>query len=312
MTGETLHVYFLGTAGAMPSIGRNPPCLMIRRGPDTLLFDCGEGAQQQMMRARTGFVVTAIFITHWHADHFLGIFGLMQTLSFMGRTEPLAIYGPRGCLEFVGMLRQLFWHNIRFPVQGVELRAGDRVEFQGYQVMALPAVHNTPSLGYLLLEEMRPGRFDRERAIALGVPPGPFFGRLQRGQSVRIARGGETVEIAPEEVTGPPRRGRCIIYSGDTRPVCEQYPREAEEPDLLVHDATFGDEEAERAREVFHSTAGEAGRAAAALRARILALVHISSRYPSPNAHLKDAMRHFPGEVIVPEDLTMLEVRYSD
>lgn len=312
MTGETLHVYFLGTAGAMPSTTRNPPCIMVRRGSDTLLFDCGEGAQQQMMRAKTGFVVDAIFITHWHADHFLGIFGLLQTLSFMGRTAPLEIYGPRGCRDFIGFLHQIGPLRPRFPIDGRELAAGDCVEFRGYRVEALPAQHNTPGLGYLLREDPRPGRFDRERAIELGIPPGPLFGRLQRGECVRIARGDVSVEIRPEDVLGPARPGRSIVYSGDTRPAYEGYGPGAGTPDLLIHDATFDDGEIERAREAYHSTAGEAGQAAAYLGAKVLALVHISSRYPGTATHLRDARKYFSGEVKVPQDLSMLEIHFRD
>ena len=121
MSGETLQVYFLGTAGALPTTQRNPPCIMVRRGSDTLLFDCGEGAQQQMMRARCGFTVNAIFVTHWHADHFLGIFGLVQTMSFNGRTEPLTIYGPEWVHEFVSILRTVARFNLKFPLESVEL-----------------------------------------------------------------------------------------------------------------------------------------------------------------------------------------------
>ncbi|MDH7593838.1 MAG: ribonuclease Z [Methanomicrobiales archaeon] len=312
MTGETLHVHFLGTAGAMPSTARNPPCIMIRRGSDTLLFDCGEGAQQQMMRAKTGFVVDAIFITHWHADHFLGIFGLLQTLSFMGRVEPLEIFGPRGCSDFIVSLNQIGPLRPRFPIEGRDLSAGDRVEFGGYHVEALPAQHNTPCLGYLLREDARPGRFDRERAIELGVPPGPLFGRLQRGECVRIARGDAWIEIRPQDVLGPERPGRAIVYSGDTRPFFTHYGPAALEPDLLIHDATFDDGEIERAREAFHSTAGEAGQAAAYLQAKMLTLVHISSRYTTTGTHTRDARKYFPGDVRTPQDLTMLEIHFRD
>lgn len=312
MSGETLHVYFLGTAGAMPSTTRNPPCIMVRRGSDTLLFDCGEGAQQQMMRAKTGFVVDAIYVTHWHADHFLGIFGLVQTLSFTGREDPLHIYGPRGCREFVDLLERMAPLRARFQIKGIELEVGDRIDYSGYYVQALPAYHNTPCLGYVLREEARPGRFDREKAIALGVPAGPLFGRLQRGEPIRIVKDDACIEVKPEDVLGPPRPGRVIVYSGDTRPIYEQYGSVAEYPDLLIHDATFVDEEMERAKEVYHSTAGEAGQAAAYLHAERLALVHLSSRYPNSSNHVRDAKRFFAGETRAPQDLTMMEIRYRD
>jgi ribonuclease Z len=285
---------------------------MVRRGSDTILFDCGEGAQQQMMRARTGFTVSAIFLTHWHADHFLGTFGLVQTLSFMGRTEPLTVYGPPGVHEFAGMVRQLSRTTVRFPIEAVELHGGSSVRFNGYAVHAFPTLHGIQSLGFVLAEDGRPGRFDRERAVSLGVRPGPLFGRLQRGETVRVTRAGEEVEVRPEEVMGPPRAGRRICYTGDTRPVAEQIREIAEGADLLIHDATFDDRERERAIEVHHSTAGEAGEAAAALGVKALALVHISPRYTSTAGHVEDARRHFAGEVIAPPDLTMLEITYRD
>ncbi len=312
ISGETLHVYFLGTAGALPTPQRNPTCIMVKRGPDTLLFDCGEGAQQQMMRARTGFLVDAVFITHWHADHFLGIAGLCQTLSFTGRTAALPVYGPEWVHEAVSALRALSRYNIRFPLQSVELHHGSTVRFNGYSVQAFATSHGMASLGYVLSEDPRPGRFNRQRAIDLGVPPGPLFGRLQRGETVCIVRGGEEVHVRPGEVMGPPRPGRKVVYTGDTRPVHHRIGEIAGNPDLLIHDATYDDGDSTRAREVDHATAGEAGEAAAFLGARALALVHISSRYTSTAGHLRDAGARFAGTVIVPSDLEMVEIPFHD
>ncbi|MDI9633690.1 MAG: ribonuclease Z [Methanolinea sp.] len=312
MSGETLHVYFLGTAAALPTPFRNPSCIMVKRGHDTLLFDCGEGTQQQMMRARTGFLVDGIFVTHWHADHFLGVFGLAQTLSFMGRTEPLTIYGPEWVAEVASAVKSLARFNIKFPVVPVELRHGSVVRFEGYTVRAFETAHGMAGLGYVLSEDPRPGRFNRERAIALGIPPGPLFGRLQRGETVRIVRDGVSTEVRPEEVMGPPRPGRKIVYTGDTRPVHQRIADIASDADLLIHDATYDDSERDRAEEVLHSTAGEAGEAAAFLRARTLALVHISSRYTTVAGHLRDAQARFAGRVIIPSDLEMIEIHYRD
>ena len=283
---------------------------MIRRGSDTILFDCGEGAQQQMMRARTGFTVDAIFITHWHADHFLGIIGLVQTLSFNGRKEPLIIYGPEWVHEFVTELRHLCRFNVKFPVQSEELAHGVSIMFEGYQVRAFATDHGMASLGYALVEEPRPGRFDREQAIALGIPPGPLFGRLQRGEPVSIVKDGVTVEITPEQVMGPPRPGRAVVYTGDTRPVIKDLISVVDHADLLIHDATYDDAAVERAREVFHSTSGEAGDVAGRLTADTLALVHISSRYTSTASHIRDAAKRFCGKVIVPDDLDMFEIPF--
>jgi ribonuclease Z len=310
ITGETLQVYFLGTAGALPTPFRNPPCIMIRRGSDTLLFDCGEGAQQQMMRARTGFTVDAIFITHWHADHFLGIIGLIQTLSFNGRKDPLTIYGPRWVRDFVTVLGQLCRFNVKFQVNAEELVHGSLVRFNGYSVKAFSTDHGLESLGYALIEDDRPGRFDREQAIALGVNPGPFFGRLQRGGTVSVIKDGIPVEVHPEEVMGPPRPGRTVVYTGDTRPVIREITSVTGQADLVIHDATYDDAETERAREVFHSTSGEAGDIAQGLSAGTLALVHISSRYTGTASHIRDAANRFCGKVIAPDDLDMLEIPF--
>lgn len=312
MSGETLQVYFLGTAGALPTTQRNPPCIMIRHGADTLLFDCGEGAQQQMMRARCGFTVNAIFITHWHADHFLGIFGLVQTMSFNGRTEPLIIYGPDWVHEFVGVLKTVARFNLRFPLEAVELANGSWVRFDGYTVTAFAVSHGMPALGYILEEDTRPGRFNREQAIALGIPPGPLFGRLQRGETVRSGIGNGDQEIRPDQVMGPARPGRKIVYTGDTRPVQDRIRDVAGNADLLIHDATYDESEADRGSEFYHATARQAGEAATALNARTLVLIHTSSRYMDAQAHIRDAKSAFSGTVIAPDDRDMIEVPFRD
>ncbi len=312
IAGETLHVWFLGTAGALPTPLRNPPCIMIRRGADTLLFDCGEGAQQQMMRARTGFTIDAIFITHWHADHFLGMIGLIQTLSFNGRKEALPIYGPEWVGECVSEIRHLCRFNVKFPIEAIEMSHGSYARFDGYTVTAFATDHGMPGVGYVLAEDPRPGRFDRERAIGLGVPPGPLFGRLQRGETVTVTGPGGTVEVSPGDVMGPPRPGRMVVYTGDTRPVPRRMTEFAMNPDLLIHDATYDEEDSGRAREVFHSTAGEAAGVARELGAEVLALVHISSRYTSTATHIRNAAKRFCGRVIAPDDLEMVEIPFRD
>jgi ribonuclease Z len=312
MSGETLQVYFLGTAGALPTTQRNPPCIMIRHGSDTLLFDCGEGAQQQMMRARCGFTVNAIFISHWHADHFLGIFGLVQTMSFNGRTEPLTIYGPDWVHEFVNIVKTVARFNIKFPLDSVELANGSWVRFEGYTITAFAVSHGMPALGYVLEEDPRPGRFNREQAIALGIPPGPLFGRLQRGETVRVGDGEESREIHPGQVMGSSRPGRKIVYTGDTRAVHDRIGSIAGDADLLIHDATYDESEAERGAEFFHATARQAGEAATALNARTLVLVHTSSRYPDAKAHIADAKSAYAGTVLAPDDRDMVEVPFRD
>lgn len=312
MAGETLQVYFLGTAGALPTVHRNPACFVIRRGSNTLIFDCGEGAQQQMMRAQTGFGVDAVFITHWHADHFLGLLGLVQTMAFNGRDEPLYLYGPEGVDEIVHVIGHLSTATMKFAVIGRVLRPGDEVAYDGYRVQAFTTRHGMQSVGFVLVEDGRPGRFDREEAISLGVRPGPLFGRLQRGETVTVSVDGETREVRPEQVLGPGRPGRSIAYTGDTRFVDLLRAGVPEGVDLLIHDATYDDADRERAAEVHHATAGEAGEAATRIGARRLALVHLSSRYTSAAGHLRDATAVFSGEVLVPDDLVMIEIPFQD
>jgi ribonuclease Z len=312
VSGETLQVYFLGTAGALPTTQRNPPCIMIRHGSDTFLFDCGEGAQQQMMRARCGFTVNGIFVTHWHADHFLGIFGLVQTMSFNGRTEPLRIYGPEWVHEFVSILKSVARFNLKFPLEAVELANGSWVRFDGYTITAFAVNHGMPALGYILEEDPRPGRFNREQAISLGVPPGPLFGRLQRGESIRIGNGDNSREILPEQVMGATRPGRKIVYTGDTRAVHDRIRDIAHDADLLIHDATYDESEADRGTEFYHATARQAGEAATALHARTLVLTHTSSRYMDAQAHINDAKTAFTGPVVAPDDRDMIEVPFRD
>jgi ribonuclease Z len=285
---------------------------MIRRGSDTLLFDCGEGAQQQMMRSRCGFTINAIFVTHWHADHFLGIFGLVQTMSFNGRTEPLTIYGPEWVHEFVATLRQVARFNLKFPMESVVLGHGSWVRFEGYTVSAFGVSHGLPALGFILEEDPRPGRFNRERAIELGVSPGPLFGKLQRGETVIVGCGDSAVEIRPEQVMGEMRPGRKIVYTGDTRAVHNAIKDIARDADLLIHDATYDESETDRAKEFYHATAAQAGEAATVMNARTLVLVHTSSRYTDIQAHVNDARKHFAGPILVPDDLDMVEVPFRD
>jgi len=275
-----LRLVFLGTSAAQPTAGRNLSALALRREGELFLFDCGEGTQRQMIRFGTGFDVAAVFFTHFHADHYLGAIGFLRTLSMLGREEPLHLYGPPPARKLLQVMLFTGTDRLAFPAEIHELAPGEAVRLKGAEVRAFPTDHKTPSLGYALVEDARPGRFHPDRAAALGVPEGPLFGDLQRGRAVVVA--GRT--IRPEEVVDPPRRGRTVVITGDTRPA-EATVRAARQADLLVHDATFGDEEQARALETFHSTAREAARVARAAGAGRLLLTHLSTRYdrdPSP------------------------------
>ncbi|MDM7911831.1 MAG: ribonuclease Z, partial [Methanotrichaceae archaeon] len=210
-----LHVVFLGTAGSLPTPERNPSAILVNREGEMLLFDCGEGTQRQMMRARTGMMrLNYIFLTHLHADHILGVPGLLETMAFQGREGPLTIAGPAHTIDLVEKFSSICYFSRDFEVRAMELEPGDVVRMDGYQVEAVETQHSVPSIGYCLKEDERLGRFNREAAIALGVPPGPLFGKLQHGQEVLVD--GKTVR--PDQVMGAPRPGRKIVYTGDTRP----------------------------------------------------------------------------------------------
>ncbi len=302
-----LSVTFLGTAGSVPSLDRSLPALLVTRAGDRLLFDCGEGTQRQMMRARTGFGVGAIFLSHLHADHTLGVPGLLQTMNLMGREEPLLICGPQHTEDLAGHLVRLGYLDLHFEVAFRTLVPGETVSFEGYEVRTFATYHEVPSAGYALVEADRPGRFDPEEAARLGVSEGPDFGRLQQGQTVETPGG----TVDPEQVMGPSRPGRKVVYTGDTRPMDALIPH-LEGADLWISEGTFGEELREKAEQTGHSTA--AGAAALARRAgvRRLLLTHISTRY-SETAHLllEQARAEFEA-VELAEDLMRVEVPFPE
>ncbi len=303
-----LNVTFLGTAGSLPTPDRNPSAVLVNREGEMLLFDCGEGTQRQMMRAKTGMMrLNYIFLTHLHADHILGIPGLLETLAFQGREDPITIAGPANTSRLVECFKSVCYFSRNFEVRTVEMQPGDALKMKGYQVMAISTHHSVPSIGFVLEEDVRPGRFNRDAAISLGVAPGPLFGRLQHGQMVEV--NGRIVK--PQEVMGPPRPGRKIVYTGDTRP-CKSVTTAALGADLLIHDCALADDMAEWARETRHSTATEAAEIARSAGARKLALTHISSRYSEDTTGLlKEAQLIFE-RTLVAEDMMSLDIRLRD
>lgn len=255
-----------------------------------MLWDCGEGTQRQIMRYGTGFSFSHIFITHAHADHFLGLPGLIRTMGLQGREERMTIFGPAGAVATLDAAVRLGVGRLPFPVDVKSLRPGDRVGFDDWAVQAFRVDHGVPALGYALIEEQRLGRFDVEAARRLGVPEGPLFGRLHRGETIEV----EGRAIGPDDVVGPSRPGRTVVYTGDTRPTRATIGA-AMRADLLIHEATFGSDEGARARETRHSTALEAAQVAAKARVRRLLLTHISARYSdSPNRLTEQARKAFP------------------
>jgi ribonuclease Z len=306
----SLRVTFLGTAGAVPTTERNPSGVFLNREGDCLLFDAGEGTQRQMMRFGTGFSVSDVFLTHLHGDHVYGLPGLLETLDFNDRAEPLTIHTPRRTREDVTALLTACGGSPSFPVHVAGVGPGETaIAAEDYEVRAFATDHRTTSVGYALIEEDRKGRFDRERAEELGVPVGPKFSRLHEGEPVELEDG--TV-VEPDQVVGRPRPGRRVVYTGDTRP-CQSAIDVAADADLLIHDATFGSEYADRARDTGHATAREAAAVANAAGATRLVLTHVSSRYAGDASVLaREASEAFDGEARVAHDGLEIEVPYPE
>jgi ribonuclease Z len=305
----SLSIRFLGTAASRPTVERNVASLALMREGETLLFDCGEGTQRQMMRYHVSFALSDVFFTHFHADHIIGIIGLMRTMSLQGRTEALRLYGPRGATRVLRRAEQFGFDRLGFPVEILELVPDEPLRRDGYEVIPFAVDHRgSASLGYALIEETRKGRFNPDLARDLGIPEGPLWGQIHRGIAVTLP-GGRTIE--PSVLVGPPRPGRRIVITGDTRP-CAATTEMARNADLLVHEATFGDEEAERAAETGHSTAREAALVARAADARRLVLTHFSARYSHDASELEREARQAFANVVIARDGMELDVAYED
>ena len=295
-----LSVFFAGTAGSVPSARRGLPAVLVRAGGDRLLFDCGEGTQQQLLRSVGLPDLDAVFLTHYHLDHWLGLLGMLKTFDLRARERRLALYGPPGLRALIEGMRPVIGRT-GYPLELFELEPHEEVEFGGYAIAAFPVDHRIAAFGYAFVEHDRPGRFDAAAARALGVQEGPDFGRLQRGE--------EVAGVRPEQVVGPPRPGRRVVISGDTRPfqTTEVYAHGA---DVLVHEATFLEDERARARETGHSTAAQAAAVARDARVRLLALTHLSTRY-FPRDVRDEARATFPGTV-VPRDFDAIEIPFPE
>jgi ribonuclease Z len=303
-----LSITFLGTGAATPTIDRNVAGLAVQREGETLLFDCGEGNQRQMMRYGVGFAFREIFFSHYHADHLLGVTGLLRTMGLQDRSAPVTLYGPKGAQRILGAAITLGIERNKFPVEIVEVKPGDRLARDEYEIVVFETEHRADTVGYALAEHTRLGRFNPDRARELGIPEGPFWGQLHKGQMVTLADGRM---VGPADLVGPPRAGRTLVYSGDTRPHLSVVEA-SRGADLLVHEATFGGDEMERARETGHSTAAEAARVALDAGVRRLVLTHISSRYNRDATELlAEARAVFPETVIARDGMTV-EVPYAD
>ncbi len=301
-----LDLVFLGTAGSTPTAQRATSATLFRRGGDRLLVDCAEGTQRQLLRSDVGLAeLPEIYLTHLHADHYLGLPGMLKTFALRGRDVPLTVYGPSGLRDLVSALRRVFG-RLTYPLDLVELDVGETLERDGYSIRTFAVEHRVTALGYAFVEEPRPGRFDLDAAAALGVPDGPARGALQRGEAVTLADG---IIVQPEQVLGEARAGRRVALTGDTGPTASVVEA-VTGFDVLVHDATFCADERERARETGHSTAGEAALVAREAGVGLLALTHISSRYGGRDVE-EEARELFPSTV-VPRDFDTIEVPFPE
>jgi ribonuclease Z len=301
----SLHILFLGTAGSVPTPNRGLPAVLIQHKGEQILFDCGEGVQRQMVRAGGGFHrKMKIFLTHMHGDHVLGLPGLMQTMALLDRQRRLDVYGPPGIREFLECIKQTVQFALTFQVEIHEIdEEGIVCEEREYSIEAAWSNHVVPSLAYALFEKPRPGKFFPEKAKRVGIPEGPLWSRLQQGYEVKLPSGRT---VRPRDVMGPPRKGRKIVYTGDTRPF-KNISRLAAEADLLIHDATFEDGLRGRASEDGHSTPSQAARDAKKANVKNLILTHISARYTDTSLLLKQARRIFR-KTQVAEDFMEMEI----
>ena len=305
----SLTVRFLGTAASRPTVERNVSAIAVVREGETLMFDCGEGTQRQMMRYGVSFVLGDIFFTHFHTDHVLGVIGLMRTMQLQGRVEPLRVWGPKGAARILQRAEVFNGDRLGYPVTVTELAPATPVVRTGYAIHPFGVSHHgAVALGYALIEDERRGRFHPDQARELGIPEGPLWGQLHRGRVVTLPDG-RTID--PADLVGPARPGRRIVITGDTRP-CEATIEAARGADLLVHEATFSEEEAARAVETGHSTAREAAAVAAQAGVRRLVLTHLSARYTRDTSDLeRDARAVFPDTIIARDGLDV-EVDYPD
>jgi ribonuclease Z len=305
----SLALRLLGTSASRPTVERNVSSIAVVREGETLLFDCGEGTQRQMMRYGVSFSLRDIFFTHFHADHVIGVVGLLRTMALQGRSDPLRLWGPRGAARTIRRAEEFGMDRLSFPLEVTELEPGQCVNRGDYEVASFPADHRgARAVGYALVEHDRKGRFNPEVARELGIPEGPLWGEIHRGRSITLDDGRV---IEPGVLVGPARPGRRVVITGDTRP-SPATVEAARGADLLVHEATFGDEERERAVETGHSTAREAAQVALEAGVGTLLLTHFSARYSRDASDLgREARDVFPA-TLVGKDGMEVEVAYRE
>jgi ribonuclease Z len=304
-----LNVRFLGTSASRPTVERNVTSIAVHRGGETLLFDCGEGTQRQMMRYGVSFNVGDIFFTHTHADHMLGVIGLVRTMALQGRTEALRLYGPPKSERLIWQAITLGSDKQHFPISFAELVPGEPLKREGYSIVPFPVEHaGSAAMGLALIEEMRLGRFNPDLACELGIPEGPLWGRIHKGEAVTLPDGRV---IHPSTLVGPTRTGRKLIFTGDCRP-SQSTVDIAQEADLLIHEATFAQDEAVRAVETGHSTAFDAATVAQRASVKQLVLTHVSSRYSRDAHELSTEARAVFKHTVIARDGMEIEIPLQD
>lgn len=296
-----LSLFFAGTAGSVPTPRRGLPAILLRAGGERILFDCGEGTQHQLLKSVGLPDLDAIFITHLHLDHWLGLPGMIKTFDMRDRDTRLELFGPPGFLALFNQVVKPIIGRTKYPLDVVELEPHEEIGFDGFVIQGFPVQHRVTAYGYAFIEDDRPGKFDAARAQELGVTPGPDFGRLQRGETVN--------GVAPEQVMGSDRHGRRIVYSGDTMP-CQTTEVYAADADVLIHEATFCEDERSRARETGHSTAKQAAQLALDANVKLLALTHLSTRY-FPR-EIRDEAKGVFEHTVVPRDFDSIEIPFPE
>jgi ribonuclease Z len=308
LSAMSLSLRLLGTSASRPTVERNVSSVVVEREGETLMFDCGEGTQRQMMRYGISFALGDIFFTHMHTDHVLGVIGLTRTLQLQGRTEPLRLWGPKGSARVLRQWSGFGGERLGYAVEITEVEAGVPVPRREYAIVPFAVDHRgAQSVGYALVEHERRGRFNPELARELGVPEGPLWGELHRGRAVTLPDG-RSVDAAT--LVGPTRPGRRVAITGDTRP-CAGTEEAARGADVLVHEATFADEEQERAVDTGHSTAREAAEVAARAGVKRLVLTHVSARYSYDTSELEREAKRVFANTLVARDGAEIEVPFA-
>jgi len=300
-----LNIVFLGTGGSWPTISRNVTSVAVKRNSEVLLFDCGEGTQRQFQKSRLSHMqISKIFITHFHGDHFLGLPGLIQTMQLNDRDRPLYVYGPAGMAKLLQQLLSLGYFSPSYKIVAHEVADGDILDFDEYIIHVLQVKHGIPALAYSLEEKIRPGKFNKPKALKLGIPEGPLFSKLQHGETITLKDGRK---IKPEMILGPSRKGRKIVISGDTKPY-DKMISFSKDADVLIHDATFDSSLDDIAGHYGHATAFQAAEIAKKANVEKLFLTHISPRYIDKNVLEDDARKIFKNSFVA-KDFQEIEVK---